>query len=417
MGYASKYKPETDGMEHFGGPGNNEYSKTKSKNAYQENDTQPKITGGSWMNANRQPITQVNYDENPWILIHTVNVPEGTQFRIPIYSSENGFDYSMGEVNGTVDENGEIFVEVPRTIVMANYDENYNSVYFGAYGEVDGSLVWGQYPRVMSSYLKVSPIRYIPDIMRAQDTPMTVGARFMEHWLNNPANEDSYAGTPIMDLSMDWVLGYNRVNEHYEDMLAEQPWMSPAALENLGAQLQEMFEDGNMELPQYPDNHSWFGESGRNMIEDDGKQIPEFHKYQFQYSSFDQSIWAPLDDLYATLANFNFMFTPFGEVKGLGGNDYLIEVTQLGVYVQDTFDFSGAQNLGCWDPHDQTVQHWAIAGCGSVTNGMFREWREKHEMGMDFRAYSDMRRIDIPYIRFRAHVNEDGKLEVEEWKW
>ncbi|MFT6500407.1 MAG: hypothetical protein ACJASQ_000516 [Crocinitomicaceae bacterium] len=428
------FKPETS-IPDILPPGNNMYSGAPKTNTYLETDDKQAdlnhsdLVSGDWTDEDGTPITLVDYNENPWVRIQTRHIPEGTTLNVSFHSSRGLVKSSLATISSQVDENGRVFFELDRNAVLANYNLSFNRIYFFVSSTINGELVQGYFPENPSEFLQISPIRYLPQTMRAQAEPMNVGADLMEHWFNHSTNQEAKKVSPYMDVSLDWVLGFKRANEHYMSMLEEQPWLSSPALGSLESQLNEMFEDGVLRLPAkfakpgigeevdysnpiYSLRDTVFGENSSRIINEDGDFLPAFHKYQFQKSAYGQPYFAPLDDLYAALANFNFMFTPFGEVQSLGGNEYLIKVTQLGVYIQDTFDFSGGQHLGCWDPVDQTVNYLTQPGCGAVTNGMFREWREKHGMGMDFRLFSNMEKIDIPYITFIASISDDGQLEL-----
>ena len=63
----------------------------------------------------------------------------------------------------------------------------------------------------------------------------------------------------------------------------------------------------------------------------------------------------------------------------------------MGIYLWDTYDFNGHQVLGYWSTSGAR-QH-PFSGGDLVTNGDFRDWRNRHGRGGDFFVYSDVRTV------------------------
>ena len=95
------------------------------------------------------------------------------------------------------------------------------------------------------------------------------------------------------------------------------------------------------------------------------------------------SLFDPLDDMYAALGKFNLRMAVSGYVKGK-----CAYVTSVGVYVRDSYDFVGDQNLGYWNSRTKYAGRNFLKG-DKVTNESFREHASKTGRGADFLVYSD----------------------------
>jgi Family of unknown function (DUF6402) len=68
-----------------------------------------------------------------------------------------------------------------------------------------------------------------------------------------------------------------------------------------------------------------------------------------------------------------------------------VTITQVGVYVSDSYDFADHQALGCWNVCTNVVEKGFICpGSASVNNGDFRDWRAANGKGGDFTILSDV---------------------------
>jgi hypothetical protein len=70
-------------------------------------------------------------------------------------------------------------------------------------------------------------------------------------------------------------------------------------------------------------------------------------------------------------------------------------VTELGVYVRDSYDFGDEpgddQELGRWDPDDNSVGRSFLSGGTVVHNSDFRSWRTANKKGGDYLIFSDVK--------------------------
>src|SRR5207244_11542544 len=92
-------------------------------------------------------------------------------------------------------------------------------------------------------------------------------------------------------------------------------------------------------------------------------------KYYITYMTVG-SVFDPLDDLFAALGKFTFRVTVGGRVSGKN-----VTITDVGVYLSDSYDFDGFQFLGCWNVCTNAVETGPVcSGSTAVTNEDFREW-------------------------------------------
>jgi hypothetical protein len=78
-------------------------------------------------------------------------------------------------------------------------------------------------------------------------------------------------------------------------------------------------------------------------------------------------------------------------------NGFYFTVTELGVYVRDSYDFNDDadgddQDLGRWDPDTNTVGRTFLSGGTPVHNSDFRRWRDTNKHGGDYLIFSDVKR-------------------------
>jgi hypothetical protein len=67
-----------------------------------------------------------------------------------------------------------------------------------------------------------------------------------------------------------------------------------------------------------------------------------------------------------------------------------VTITDVGVYLRDSYDFNGDQHLGFWDDSDNSVSTLNFLSGTRVTNEDFRVWRNANGRGGDFLIYSDV---------------------------
>lgn len=139
----------------------------------------------------------------------------------------------------------------------------------------------------------------------------------------------------------------------------------------------------------------------------------ELHaKWQFQYSRVGFELGA-VDDLYGSLGNFAlYAAIQKASIYEKDGQNYL-RVTEVAIYMRDTYDFIGGQYLGHWDFDgmginaaggflNQKGKEWKLPAWNpkhgiqkAFGNQDFREYREGCNMGGDLLLFSDIITVDV----------------------
>lgn len=211
----------------------------------------------------------------------------------------------------------------------------------------------------------------LPGIMRSKG--WIKGAQLMEGWFRRPLNRDPSRGNPdTTTITMAWVLGFPRARIVYELILRDRIWVNqPAKLEIVKMlrrkgllRLKATF--GNFALP-----------------------VSQIDKDYVQYRTVT-SLFGSLDGLGAALGNFAFRVAIKGAVNEGPTGKLQIVVTDVGIYVRDSYDFVGSQSLGYWNKNDNSVGRTPLRG-DEIRNSDFRDWQTKNGRGGDYLVFSDLK--------------------------
>jgi hypothetical protein len=239
----------------------------------------------------------------------------------------------------------------------------------------------------------------IPKIMRANSWP--TGARLLDTWFSRgSAVAPAYSSAVSNVIRMSWVLRFGDARDVYDKLIRDQIWANAA---------------GQKEITSMLKRKSLLSSSTKVSFGDLSKSAEIIDADYINYRSVSTSL--PLDDLDAALGSFTFhvavagavepIWSPPPNAKGapaarlgqktgteperkLTGRS--VTVTEVGVYVRDSFDFNGDQDLGYWDDEDDSVSSWIMFSGDHVTNADFRKWRVSNKKGGDFLVYSDVMR-------------------------
>lgn len=129
---------------------------------------------------------------------------------------------------------------------------------------------------------------------------------------------------------------------------------------------------------------------------------------QVNFVGFGKSLDV-LDDMYGALGKATLKVGVVGLVLSVGDKDtsecrHYFQVTDLGFYIRDNYDFNGFQYLGTWTEnrvltkseifsdlaHGQSLVHVGAEPFAAVSNADFRNYRDKTGLGGDFVLYSDI---------------------------
>lgn len=182
---------------------------------------------------------------------------------------------------------------------------------------------------------------------------------------------------------MDWVLSFNRAKRVYDDIMDKRIWVNEPAKKlilerlnishSLGTRAPYCFSllDSDPEVAE------------RTYV--NYRKVGTLDVTGRKGNSYDPTSIADLDGLIAALGRFRFRVYVGGAVDG----DH-VNVDRVGIYVVDSYDFDGPQDLGAWDYKSKSA-HVYHPGIPQVTNADFREWRKKNKRGGDFLIYSDVK--------------------------
>lgn len=228
----------------------------------------------------------------------------------------------------------------------------------------------------------------IPTIMRANKWPR--GADLMDSWFaRNVTIAPKYGMPDTTTVTMGWVLSFPRAKEVFDQVLKDKIWANEAARKQIGKMLRAKGLLG-------PGTRT-FGNLGARV----DVQDPDYINFRVVgFSAFDT------DDMSASLGNFLFRVVVAGTVTGAlpaakGASapaappSYQVKVTEVGLYVADSYDFNGDQMLGFWNEKKNTMSMINPFAGTEVTNADFRAWRTANNKGGDFRVLSDVRRVTL----------------------
>lgn len=210
----------------------------------------------------------------------------------------------------------------------------------------------------------------IPDIMNHHG--WTVGEKLMRQWFARPATSSpSYTAPDNDTVSVDWTLGFARAKTVYDKIFAQRVWANDAAK----VEIRKMLDKKGL----LTDGASSFGIPHTNGSDLEDEYI-NFRTVEYE---------AKLDDLNAALGRFSYRMVVAGEVEP-DGNKHKVTLKQVGIYIRDSYDFEGDQDLGYWDDSDNSVGFTPISGT-KVSNESFRDWRTANTKGGDFMVHSKVK--------------------------
>lgn len=226
-------------------------------------------------------------------------------------------------------------------------------------------------------------LKQIPRIMRSLSPPWTTSAALQDKWFAGPPSAAPNTLQDTGTVKMEWLLKFERARNVFEkEIVAKEYWKTAKAQESLAKTLHQAGILGG--------GAKSFGYSSSASKAD---------ALYFQSMAIEASmVNDPLDDLFGALGDYNLRLVAAGRAVPRGGRTWRIEVTQVGVYVRDSFDFVGFQPLGYWNAEKSSVSKTPGFGYDFVTNGDYRDWRAKNNKGGDFIIFSDIRTIELKEV-------------------
>lgn len=266
-------------------------------------------------------------------------------------------------------------------------------------------LTHDEIAKVAKEQAKTFSIRSIPGIMRYNK--WYKGATLMDSWFTrNTKTAPDYDFPDTTTITMDWVLGFERALDVYNEIISERIWLNAAAQKEIA----NMLKRKGFITPNSCFSRS-FGTFNLpvSQLDDDDDDAINYRKVGMS--------WIDLD---AALGNFVFKVIVSGNISSdEKPGKYKVEITHVGVYVKDSYDFNGEQFLGYWDDSDDSVSMTnPLSGTG-VSNQNFRDWRSKNKKGGDFRVFRILsQNLEFLLILFLFHDGVTRKMQKSQnIKW
>jgi probable HAF family extracellular repeat protein len=212
------------------------------------------------------------------------------------------------------------------------------------------------------------------------------GAKLQKNWKESaPAEKPNFAFTDKDTIKMAWVLDkFERAKDEYNKILTTVRTND----QKQQAQIEKLLDRYKMRDGQ-PTSFGDFETDGMAKLDLDSIQSEGVGETRLA------KLFVPLDDLTAALNAFEFKAAVSGKIEPVPGEKKLrVRINEVGIFIEDTFDFVGYEPLGCWDPLDNTLSKNIPGTCvgTSLENADYREWRAHHSKGGDFKVYSDIKR-------------------------
>lgn len=359
-----------------------------------------KVLKAYWVDENDIGITKLPFEEDT-IRIHveTENAI-GKNITVQVWYNRTGIDSKYKELSSTIQSNQETHeFQCTPEFFKSNYDNN-NIKEFYLYIKV-GDGKFNYYSENEGDMLRIHAVRFIPDLM--QHKSWLKGLTAQNLWFTSAAQSTPDVNVEVGFVTMSWIRSFPRTEDDYQNVITSE-WNASNSYDSLRSEVTKMIAYSNVsgnptiaELPTVEGENKPFGDFSLNVVNDinTGKTLPLIEHFYYKNKAYDFGfgIEDPLDDLYATLANFNFRVAAKGFLSLESGITY-INITKIGVYVRDSFDFTNPgwsdQDLGAWNFINKTVSKIAGGLDYSIENSDYNNWRNDHNKGGDFRIYTDV---------------------------
>jgi len=214
----------------------------------------------------------------------------------------------------------------------------------------------------------------IPRIMRRNGWGN--GARLMDIWFSRaPTVMPAYGPADTATIRMDaWALTFARARAVYDAIISDRIWANAPAQ----ARIATVFRTRGL-LAAAP-----------TLFDDTAGPPDGVHDRHVNFRKVDQTNVMSIDDMDAALANFA-LYVVIGGTAAPDSGRHRVTIQTVGVYVMDSYDFNGSQDLGYWNDSTNEASTWNPLVGDPVTNATFRSWRTANGRGGDFRVFSDIK--------------------------
>ena len=262
-------------------------------------------------------------------------------------------------------------------------------------------------------------LRSVPRIMRARG--WHYGPLLLDRWFEASGNKakikDPVTGNKIQ---YDWALpvvsppgfdipftrGFPSADEEYRRITSKPFWDGYTRVGNI-----IMDRHRAQALKLAPGQRLAFG--GDPNPDHFRSRLEDFHKKQIGYvsvnsrwqyaKSLSQGLPPSHADVISTLGSFDYYAIPKGYLKRAGrGKGFDIEITEVAVYVIDSYDFNGGQDFLHWRMPDYVGN--SDRRTVHANDGAFSHYRDVHQKGGDFLLFVPPKTVPLP-VPATIHIN------------
>lgn len=337
-----------------------------------------------------------------------------------VYTSPSYALNKSGENSWYIDIDYMFYNRVAKKIVKGTFNALPNIIDFSF------KITIGDEETEVLGFYTIHFVRYIPKILTILG--WTNAEKAQRIWFTNKANTDKAKEIPKLDnFTWEWVVSEsNQVKKEYETFFRDTKSELNAIFDNLVKkslrnEIHKLIKEKRTFLPTPEQPEHDFGTFEKKIV--DKKRIngiekmPEIEVYYFlsrKLESIDMAqhyAFDGMDDFIATIGRFNYRVAAKGKLVYDAGNFFSspstkIKVTKLAFYIKDNFDFvdepnKSSQHLGYWkiiDKNEIQVDYTEILDLNSyyhITNKTYTDYRDAHNKGYDFHAYSTLNIQDV----------------------
>lgn len=251
-------------------------------------------------------------------------------------------------------------------------------------------------------------IEYIPEVMKRIGWEKS--AYIMNKWFSLEAKEmledektatkgytyDKYDKNYVdkTTFTMEWIKSFKRGNDAYDELLKNL---------NNNAAKKELSDKTFPNILRNIDKDILNSNIGKDFLYSvESFEPEEIHKEHFQrveisYDSLELIInFGNLDDLYGSLGKFSIYATISKyKVQAIKENKYRLTITEVMIYMKDTYEFLGRQYLGHWNCNKVMIDPLSIKLADFATeigNDDFNKYRKENKKGGDMLLFSDVKK-------------------------
>lgn len=386
----------------------------------------PKIVNLYWAkDSNGTPVEVVDFDSNldqpiAYAIIQTQNAA-WKRYTL-VLRSEDHPDITYLRKDFSVKDNGITSIAFTSRELF-----NGSNHYFVEVWDFSGQLLYSSKMSAKYKEVILNPVKVVPYVMQNLNLP--IATTFQNTWFGN---SDIRNQIPILDaFTLEWVYA-NLKNidgmSEYSQLLSNAmtnpfQWRNDKGKIEIVNSIKGIIRDKVIAPATSINDKVSFDFNGilSTIISHNFKStnkgswnVPMFEKYHFQSRQINIPFLVKKDiavnsrninDYIAAVGDCNIKWIPSGELVTKGNNSYQFNLKEVGVYIQDWFDFVddsnsglqqfiaekyagefGGQPLGSWNPLNRT--YGISNGSYAVGNGAYRNYRDRIGMGSDFIFFS-----------------------------